>query len=117
MIHWSKEKDKWLRENRGLSFQEIANAIVDGRLIASLENPSRAGQEIFVIWIQDYTWVVPFVIEEDGNLLDFMRNNFWLPSQASLAVSNAPVMQATGNLHGQVRELLFGVAEGIFDDP
>ena len=74
MIHWSKEKDQWLRENRGLSFQEIANAIVDGRLIASLENPSRAGQEIFVVWIQDYTWVVPFVIEEDGSL--FLKTAF-----------------------------------------
>ena len=74
MVHWSKEKDKWLRENRGLSFQEIADAIVGGRLIVSLENPSRAGQEIFVIWIQDYTWVVPFVIEEDGAL--FLKTAF-----------------------------------------
>lgn len=74
MIHWSQEKDKWLRENRGLSFQEIANEIVDGHLIATLENPSRDGQEIFVIWIRDYTWVVPFVIEEDGNL--FLKTAF-----------------------------------------
>jgi hypothetical protein len=26
-------------------------------------------------------------------------------------------MQATGQFHGQVRELGFGVTEGIFDDP
>jgi len=74
VIHWGQKKDKWLRENRGLSFQEIANAIVEGSLIATLENPSRPEQEIFVIWIQDYTWVVPFVIEEDESL--FLKTAF-----------------------------------------
>lgn len=68
MIRWSKEKDQWLRENRGVSFQEIANYIIDGKFIACLENPSRAGQEIFVLRLRDYTWVVPFVIEEDSIL-------------------------------------------------
>jgi uncharacterized DUF497 family protein len=68
MIRWSKEKDQWLREHRGVSFQEIANHLIDGHAIACLENPSRAGQEIFVLRLQDYTWAVPFVIEGEDDL-------------------------------------------------
>ena len=89
MIRWSKEKDRWLRENRGISFQEIANDIVDGNFIACLENPSRAGQEIFVLWIQDYTWVVPFVIEEGQSL--FLKTAF----------SSRKLHRRYGGSHGQ----------------
>ena len=74
MVRWGKEKDEWLRAHRGISFQEIANHIIEGDFLACLENPSRAGQDVFVLWIRGYTWVVPFVIENDREL--FLKTAF-----------------------------------------
>ena len=33
-----------------------------------IENPSRGGQEAFVIRFREYIWVVPFVIEDDESI-------------------------------------------------
>ncbi len=68
MIRWSEEKDLWLRKTRGLSFQEVADRILAGNYIDILENPSRAGQEVFVLKIKDYIWAVPFAVEGDGSI-------------------------------------------------
>lgn len=68
MIRWDEEKERWLQMNRGISFQEIADRILAGEYVDMLENPSRPGQDIFVLAIRDYTWVVPFVLEEDDHL-------------------------------------------------
>jgi uncharacterized DUF497 family protein len=65
MIKWSEQKDRWLRENRGVSFQEISAAVLSGSLIEIMENPARRGQMAFVIRLHGYVWVVPFVTEGD----------------------------------------------------
>ena len=63
-IRWGQEKDRWLRRTRGVSFEQIADKIILGEYLDILENPSRQGQDIFVVRIQGYTWVVPFVMDE-----------------------------------------------------
>ena len=68
MISWDEEKERWLLMTRGISFQEIADKILAREYIDILENPARPGQDIFVLAIHDYTWVVPFVLQEDENL-------------------------------------------------
>jgi len=68
MIRWDIEKDLWLRKTRGISFQEIADHIISGDYIDILENPSRTGQEIFVLEIKGYIWAVPFMVEEDKSI-------------------------------------------------
>ena len=68
MIRWDAEKDRWLRKTRGISFQEIADRILSGYHIDILENPSRTGQEVFVLEIKDYIWAVPFMVEEDKSI-------------------------------------------------
>ena len=65
MVKWSEDKDRWLRENRGVSFQEISTAVLSGNLIEIMENPARRGQMAFVIRLRGYVWVVPFVTEGD----------------------------------------------------
>lgn len=69
MIRWSDDKDEWLIRNRGVSLKAIAGQIVSGGYIDILENPSRTGQDIFIVSINNYTWVVPFVIEKDDIFL------------------------------------------------
>ena len=68
MVRWSPEKDRFLRLTRGVSFQQIADVIISGEYMDILENPSRPGQDIFVLRIQGYTWVVPFVVENDDTI-------------------------------------------------
>jgi len=55
------------RGNRGIAFQEIAEMILNGDYIDLLENPARPDQDIVVLAIHGYTWVVPFLV--DGNTL------------------------------------------------
>jgi uncharacterized DUF497 family protein len=68
VIKWNEDKNKWLMRERGVSFQEIADIILKGRYIDILENPSHPNQDVFVLRIHDYTWVVPFTIDENENI-------------------------------------------------
>ena len=68
MIKWNIEKDRWLKETRGISFQEIADHILSGDYIDILESPSRAEQEVFVLKIKNYIWAVPFTVVEDKSI-------------------------------------------------
>lgn len=68
MIRWNTDKDLWLREHRGVSFQDIATCILSDNLIDMIENPSRGGQQAFVIRFHEYIWVVPFVLEKDESI-------------------------------------------------
>jgi hypothetical protein len=68
MIRWDVEKDRWLKETRDISFQEVTDHILSGDYIDILENPSRAGQEVFVLKIRKYIWAVPFTVDEDNSI-------------------------------------------------
>ena len=68
MIRWSAEKDLWLQEHRGVSFQEIATCILSDSLVDMIEIPSRNGQEAFVVRFRKYIWVVPFIVETDSTI-------------------------------------------------
>jgi hypothetical protein len=54
---------------RGLSLGTFADLIRDRKYIAILKNPSREGQKLFVVPYQNYTFAVPFVIDEKQNIV------------------------------------------------
>jgi hypothetical protein len=67
-IRWSVEKDLLLRSDSsrgGIGFAECAVAIEEGRILDDLPNPTREGQRIFVLEINDYAYVVPYVTERE----------------------------------------------------
>ena len=68
MVRWDKGKDEWLKKTRGVSFQEISDLILSGLYVDILENPKRPSQDLFVMWLHEYVWVVPFVLEPSGNI-------------------------------------------------
>lgn len=43
--------------------------IMDGMYMDIIENPVREDQMCFVMEIQAYTWIVPFIIDEDDNIV------------------------------------------------
>ena len=68
-IIWDEEKNRKLILERGLSIEKFAELILEKKYHAVLKNPSRAKQQIFVIPFQNYTYVVPFIIDEDQNIV------------------------------------------------
>jgi len=68
-IIWDKEKNDWLQANRAISFEEIASNILDKNYIDILENPTRDNQMVFIMKIDGYTWVVPFLIDDKERIV------------------------------------------------
>ena len=58
----------WLQEHRGVSFQDMASCILSDGMVDMIENPSRDGQEAFVVRFRGYIWVVSFVVEKDDSI-------------------------------------------------
>ena len=75
MIRWSEEKDQQLRRDRGVSLETVAAMISRGEYKDLLEHPTRHNQWIFILDIARYTWVVRFVVEEDGESI-FLKTAF-----------------------------------------
>lgn len=70
LLGWNPEKSEELRRERGLGFEEVVLHLERGDLLAVLEHPQpqRFGrQRIFVVAIDDYAYLVPFV--EDGQFV------------------------------------------------
>jgi len=68
-IIWDKEKNNWLQVNRRISFEEISGKILNRNYIDILENPTRDNQMYFIMKINDYTWVVPFLIDDQERIV------------------------------------------------
>ena len=64
---WDENKSELLKRGRGVSFEEVVFHINNGDLLARLDHPNRAKyshQQIFVVLIGDYVYMIPFV-EDD----------------------------------------------------
>lgn len=68
-ILWDKDKNEKLILERDISFEEISQMIMDEKYIDIIENPVREGQLYFVVEIRDYSWIVPFLIDKDENIV------------------------------------------------
>ena len=66
---WNLEKNRQLAVQRGVSFERVVSAIERGGLVDVLEHPDQElypGQMIYVVDIERYLHLVPFVIGTDG---------------------------------------------------
>jgi uncharacterized DUF497 family protein len=69
---WDPEKNEKLKAERNISFEEIVFYIERGQVIDILEHPNKKqypNQFIFVITIEDYVYLVPFVEKENEIIL------------------------------------------------
>jgi uncharacterized DUF497 family protein len=69
MICWSEGKNKKFALERGITFEEISEIILNEKHLDILENPSRIDQKIFVISLKNYIYAVPFIIDENENIV------------------------------------------------
>lgn len=59
LINWNKEKNIWLKEKRGISFEDILYYLDNDKLIDDTEHPNQQkyrGQRIMVIDIKGYVY-------------------------------------------------------------
>jgi uncharacterized DUF497 family protein len=67
---WNEQRNEILKNARQVSFEEIVFHIEKGFLLDVLENPNQQkykGQRIFVVQIDNYAFMVPF-IETDNDI-------------------------------------------------
>ena len=65
-ILWDKQKAKLLGEKpeREISFERCVVAIENGDVLDIIKNLARDGQYIFILEIDNYAYVVPYVEDE-----------------------------------------------------
>ena len=64
VINWDPDKNQELIEDRGVSFEEVVFYLQQGALIDDIKHPNAKkypNQQIFVLSIDDYVYLVPYV--------------------------------------------------------
>lgn len=67
-ITWNLEKNRLLQAERNVSFEDVVYHIMAGGILDTFEHPSQErypGQQIHVVEIEEYAYLVPFVESED----------------------------------------------------
>ncbi len=78
MFYFSEEKNQWLKKNREISFEEVIFFIENGEVADIIANPNSKkykDQLAYVIEINDYYHVVPFIEQDDGIFLKTIMKN------------------------------------------
>lgn len=63
-ITWNSEKNAILKTDRGVSFEDVVFHIMAGDILDTFDHPNQKrypGQQIHVIAIEEYVYLVPFV--------------------------------------------------------
>jgi len=71
-FNWDEGKNQWLKRERGVSFEQVVFCIEEGKLIDVIKHPNQAKykeQKFYVIDIDNYAFIVPYVEEEQGIFL------------------------------------------------
>ncbi len=63
-FNWNNEKNNLLRKERNISFEIISSKIEQGYLLDIICNPNYENQQYFVLDIDSYVWLVPFVLND-----------------------------------------------------
>ena len=66
-FNWDNEKNKKLIKERGISFEEIVFCIEKGYILDKIEHPNQEkyeAQKMFIIRVDKYAYLVPFVEDE-----------------------------------------------------
>lgn len=64
---WDKVKNELLKQERDISFEDVVEAINEGRILDTFEHPNQKkypNQNIYIVEIGGYAYFVPFVEDE-----------------------------------------------------
>jgi len=66
-IQWNTDKNEKLKQERGISFERIIDCIENGQVLDDIDHPNQekyGHQNMFVINVDDYVYLVPYVENE-----------------------------------------------------
>jgi hypothetical protein len=67
-IRWNESKNEWLKQTRGITFEEIVIRLSSDELLDIIDHPDLnryPGQKVFVVQVGDRVVLVPFVEDEE----------------------------------------------------
>lgn len=69
--HFSPEKNALLKADRGVGFDDIIYCIENGYVLDVIKHKAKkyAHQQMYIVEINDYAFVVPYVKNKDGIFL------------------------------------------------
>ncbi len=71
-INWNAEKNRYLIEERHISFEEIIFSLQSGGLLDDAVHPNTdkyPNQRIFIVAVNEYAYLVPYVENDDDIFL------------------------------------------------
>jgi uncharacterized DUF497 family protein len=71
-VTWNEAKNRQLKKERGLSFENVVTALEEGRTLADIEHPHldrKDRQRLLVVEIDGYACVVPYVYDSERMFL------------------------------------------------
>jgi uncharacterized DUF497 family protein len=69
-IAWNLEKNEWLKENRGVCFEQVAEILEKNEEVDVIDHPNQRkypGQEMYIVNLNDYIYLIP-AIETDAEI-------------------------------------------------
>ena len=69
---WNHDKNERLKAERGLGFEQVILHIERGDLIDVIKHPNQSrypNQQMLVVRIKDYAYLVPFIEDQDSIFL------------------------------------------------
>ena len=69
---WNKDKNKTLKEERGICFEDIVLRINTGHVLGIVDHPNQEkypNQMIMIINVDGYAYMVPFILQKEGIFL------------------------------------------------
>lgn len=76
IFNWNNDKNEKLKAERGVSFEQVLFCIENDQLLDIIEHPNKKkykGQKMYVVKIDDYAYIVPFI---DKNNERFLKTVF-----------------------------------------
>jgi len=66
-FNWDHKKNEKLKKERGVSFEEVVFSIENSGLLDDEQHYSRPNQRVFVVLLNNYAHLVPYVIENENS--------------------------------------------------
>ena len=67
-LEFNDHKNNALCKERGVCFDDVIEAVLNGKLLGVLEHPNKSRykhQRLLLVWIKNYVYVVPYVEDRE----------------------------------------------------
>ena len=67
-FNWNEDKNRWLKQERGVSFEQVVFCIESGKILDIIKHPNQVKyqhQPFYVIDINRYVFIVPYLENEN----------------------------------------------------